>query len=106
MWIPKGDVLVRGQCLFKVKCLLEEIRYAMRWNIASHSQFYGKSLQTETTTWSEFPNGVKAVVKQILASEERTKKKHDCESHSLDLSRKVNQLKKVVWGRKITNKVH
>ena len=31
----------------------------------------GKSMETETTTWSEFPNGRKAIVEQILASEER-----------------------------------
>ena len=30
----------------------------------------GKPLQTETTTRSQLPNGVKAIVKQILASEE------------------------------------
>ena len=36
----------------------------MPWNIASHSEFHGKSLQTKTTTRSEFPNGVKAVVKK------------------------------------------
>ena len=70
MWIPKSDALIREQRLFEVKCLLEEIRYAMQWNIAFHSEFHGKSPQTETITWSEFPNGVKAVVKQILASEE------------------------------------
>ena len=29
----------------------------------------GKSMETET--WSEFPNGGKAIVEQILASEER-----------------------------------
>ena len=70
MWIPKGDALIRGRRLFEVKCLLEEIRNAMQWNIASHSEFHGKPLQTETTTRSEFPNGVKAIVKQTLASEE------------------------------------
>ena len=73
MWIPKGDALIRERRLFEVKCLLEEIWYVMPWNIASHSEFHGKSLQTETTTRSEFPNGVKAVVKQILASEEINK---------------------------------
>ena len=30
-------------------------------------------METDTTTWSEFPNGGKAVVKQILASEEINK---------------------------------
>ena len=32
-------------------------------------------METDTTTWSEFPNGVKAIVKQILASEEINKSK-------------------------------
>ena len=32
-------------------------------------------METETTTWSEFPNGGKAIVEQILASEERKKSK-------------------------------
>ena len=27
MWIPKGEVLVRGQCLFKLRRVLEKIRY-------------------------------------------------------------------------------
>ena len=41
-------------------------------------------METEATTWSEFPNGEKAIVKQILASEERNKpKEQDCEDHSL-----------------------
>ena len=42
----------------------------------------GKSLETETTTWSEFPNGEKAIVEQILVSEERNPKEQDCENHS------------------------
>ena len=32
-------------------------------------------METETTTWSEFPNGGKAIVEQILASEEINKSK-------------------------------
>ena len=27
MWIPKGTAFIRGQCLFEVRRLLEEIRY-------------------------------------------------------------------------------
>ena len=48
-------------------------------NISSHgkslkwSQRWSNDAQTETTTWSEFPNGGKASVEQILASEERYK---------------------------------
>ena len=48
---------------------------AMPWKWAFHCEFYGKSMETETTTWSEFPNGGKAIVEQILASEERKKSK-------------------------------
>ena len=46
----------------------------MRWNGASYCEFDGKSMETETTT-SEFPNGGKANVEQILVSEERSKSK-------------------------------
>ena len=47
-----------------------------------HLEFIGKSMETETTTWSEFANGVKAMVEQILASKQRNPKEQDCESHS------------------------
>ena len=53
----------------------ENSHKTMRWNGASHCQFDGKSMETETTTWSEFPNGGKAIVEQILASEIRNKSK-------------------------------
>ena len=45
----------------------------MRGNGASLCEFDGKSMESETTTWSEFPNGGKAIAEQILASEERNK---------------------------------
>ena len=47
-------------------------------------------MKTETTAWSEFPNGVKASAEQILVSEERNLKEQDCENPS----RKVNHLSK------------
>ena len=47
----------------------------MQWNGAYCCEYDGKSMETETTTWSEFPNGGKAIVEQILASEERKKSK-------------------------------
>ena len=47
----------------------------MRWNGASRCELVGKSMETETTTWSEFPNGGKAIVEQILPSEEINKSK-------------------------------
>ena len=56
----------------------------MRWNEASHCEFDGKSMETETTIWSEFPNGGKAIAEQILASEEINPKEQDYENHSLE----------------------
>ena len=38
--------------------------------------------ETETTLRSEFPNGGKAIVEQILASEEINPKEQGCENHS------------------------
>ena len=43
------------------------ISYAMKQ--AFHSEFHRKSMETETTR-SEFPNGRKAIVVQMLSSEE------------------------------------
>ena len=40
-------------------------------------------METETTTWSEFPIGGKAIVEQILVSEEINTKEQDYEKHSL-----------------------
>ena len=45
----------------------------MRWNGASRFEFDGNSMETEATTWSEFLDGGKAIVEQILASEEINK---------------------------------
>ena len=44
----------------------------MQWNRASHCEFDGKSMETETTS-SEFPNGGKTIVEQILASQKINK---------------------------------
>ena len=62
----------------------------MQWNGASSFEFIGKPMETETTTWSEFPNGGKAIAEQILASEEINTKEQDCASHGQGSSRKVN----------------
>ena len=40
-----------------------------------HCEYDGKSMENETITWSEFPNGRKTITKQILASEKRNKSK-------------------------------
>ena len=37
-------------------------------------------METETTTWSEFPNGGKAIIEQILVSEEINPKEQDFEN--------------------------
>ena len=47
----------------------------MQWNGVSRCEFDGKSMETETTTWSEFPNGRKPIVDQIPVSEEINKSK-------------------------------
>ena len=47
----------------------------MQWNGTSCYEFDRKSMETETTTWSELPNGGKAIVEQILESEEKNKSK-------------------------------
>ena len=46
----------------------------MRWNGASCFDFDGKAMESETTT-SEFPKGGKAIVEQMLGSEEGNKSK-------------------------------
>ena len=38
-------------------------------------EFHGKSMETETTTWSKFPDGEKAIVEQRLVLEEVNKSK-------------------------------
>ena len=56
----------------------------MQWNRASRWEADGKSMETEKTKWSEFPNGGKAIVWQILVPEERNNpKEQDYENHSL-----------------------
>ena len=57
------------------------ICYLMKWG--SHCEFDGKSTETETTTGPEFPNGVKAIVEQILASKETNPKEQEYENNSL-----------------------
>ena len=47
----------------------------MQWNGASSFGFDSKSMETEATKWSEFPNVGKAIVEQMLASDGRNKSK-------------------------------
>ena len=72
----------------------------MQWNRASHCEYDGKSMETETTSWSELPNGGKAISEQILASKEINKSKR-AGLWEWDLRRKVNHLSKAVRDRKI-----
>ena len=59
------------------------ISYAMKR--ASPFEFDGRSMETETTTWSKSPYGGKTIVEQIeqiIAWEVRNPKEQDSESHS------------------------
>ena len=49
----------------------------MKWNRVFHFELDGKSMETETATWSEFDcrTPLNAIVEQIVASEERKKSK-------------------------------
>ena len=47
----------------------------MRWNGASSLEVEGRSIETETTTWSEVSNGGKGIAERIIASEEINKSK-------------------------------
>ena len=41
----------------------------MQWSGASHFEFDRKSVETETTTWSEFSNAEEAIVEQVPTEE-------------------------------------
>ena len=80
------------------------ISYAMKW--VSCCELVGKSMETETTTWSEFPNERKAIVEQKKERKKERKctsvrrKKEIQKSRTMritvwDPSRKVNHLSKV-----------
>ena len=47
----------------------------MRWNGESRCEYDGKSMESKTNTCYEFPDGGKAIVEQILASQEINKSK-------------------------------
>ena len=49
----------------------------MLWNGVSFCEFDRKLMETVKTTWSEFPNGEKAIKEQILTSKERNPKDQD-----------------------------
>ena len=62
-------------------------------------------METETTTWSEFPKEAKATIKQTLGSEEKINpKEEDCDNHTVQESRKVNHLNKKALDKK--NRIH
>ena len=60
-------------------------------------EFERKSMETETTTWTEFPNWGKAIVEQILSSEEMNKFKGAGLWESQSGIWKINHLSKVTW---------
>ena len=73
------------------------ISYTMKWGIPFWVD--GKSMETETIT-SKFPNGGKAVVKQILALKDRNKSKRARLRVTVrDPSKNVNYLSRVIWEK-------
>ena len=68
--------------------------------MASHFKFDRKSTETETTTRSEFPNGGKAILEQILVSKEINKSKRSVRVAVRD-PRKINHLRKVIEIEKL-----
>ena len=83
-----------SQMITKTIPISTRIVIAMQWNRASHFEFDGKSMETETTTWAESPTRGKAIVEQTLASEERNPKEQDCESQF-----GINVRKLTIWVR-------
>ena len=76
------------------------INYAMKRDIPF--EFDQKSMETKTTTWSEFSSGGKAIVKQKLTEEiNKSKTTRTVTATVRDQSRKVNHMSKVIWDRKI-----
>ena len=60
-------------------------------------------METETKTWSEFPNGGEATVEQILAWEERNKSKREGLSESQS---GIRVAKLTTWVRLFEMRVH
>ena len=68
----------------------------MQWNGVFPFEFEGKSMETKTTAWLEFPIEGKGNVKQILAFEKINKSARA----GLWKSQSVLQLGKlIIWGR-------
>ena len=76
-----------------------EYSKGMQWKGASSFQFGEKSMEIETTIWSDIPNGRKVIVEQMLASEEINKSKRTILRVTVrDLNRNVNHLSNVIWS--------
>ena len=68
----------------------------MQWNGASRFEYDGKSMEAETTTWSEFPKGGKVTVK-IHKKKDITQKSWTVRITVWGPSRKAKHLSKVIW---------
>ena len=66
----------------------------MQWNRAYHFVFDGKSMETEIATWSDYPNGGKVIVEQILAWAGRKKSKRARLWHSQS---EIQVEKLIIW---------
>ena len=72
-------------------------RTALSYKMKQGTSFWvwRKSMETETTTWSEFPNVGKAISKQTLKSHERNKSKRKSQS-GIQVGN-IKHLSKVIW---------
>ena len=65
------------------KTIPVRLRIVVNYNEMGHPVWIWKAYGNWTTTWSEFPNGGKAIVEQTLVSKDISKsKKQDFENHS------------------------
>ena len=62
-----------SQMITKTNPISTRMAISHTMNRASYFDFIGKSMETETTKWSEFLNEGQVIVEKILASEKRNK---------------------------------
>ena len=69
------DILLWNICPMMLKTIPVNTRIIIIYAMKRVLPFHKKSMETETTLWSELSAGGKAIVKQILATEKRKKSK-------------------------------
>ena len=71
MWIPKGAMLVRGQCLFEAQRLLEEIWYSEFISISYHGKINSKD--RKNTVIPVFQKVTELVARTLVAIRKKEK---------------------------------